>query len=228
MGLTLLSDVCAEKIFLDDWTFFFSDMTQRIESFVFWKNYSSKWALKVWLKELNLFLHDSQNWTSLFPRNTQRIELFKLLIEFEPLFMNLFSIWLKELKSFFYLTQRIEPFLCSNMSQRIEPPFMNLFSIWLKELKSFFYMTQKLSLLFWIRLKESNPFLNVTLKKKIKILNSFQKIMTQRIEPFFLEMNDSKKRTSLSYELLFYMTQRIEPSFLNTTQRIKPIFECDS
>ena len=75
----------------------------------------------------------------------------------EPFFWT-FSRWLKELKSFFNMTQRIEPFVFLKMSQRIELFFKKktsknwtsvsfelLFS-WLNELNFFYIWLEELSL----------------------------------------------------------------------------------
>ena len=87
----------------------------------------------------------------------------------EPLFMNLFSIWLKELKSFFNMTQRVEPFLCSNMNQRIEPLRKKA-----QRIELFLNMTQRNEPLRKKELKELNLFWTW-----LKELNLFKK-MTQR------------------------------------------------
>ena len=69
---------------------FFSDMTHRIDPF---------FRVTLWIELI--------------------FKKYDLPHRIEPLFMNLFSRWQKELNSFF-LTQRIEPFLFSNVTQRIE------------------------------------------------------------------------------------------------------------
>ena len=166
--------------------FTFLDMTQRIELFLwlqaFWrKNESKNWIFfSVGLKELNFntthriepfFLNMTQknwaiypfflecmtqkNWTLfswmwlkelksfIFSNVTQRIE---------PVFT-----WLKELRPFFCMTQRIESVLeCT--TQRIEP----FCSIRLNELNTFFWKkkrTHRIELFFfWTWLKELNLF----------------------------------------------------------------------
>ena len=107
---------------------------------------------------------DSSNWTSFYEplfKMTQRVEVF--------------------------LTQRIEPFLFSNVTQRIEPFFlktsqrieplfhMNFFLHDSKNLTLFFSIW--LDFFEWV--KELNPFLN----------------MTQRIDLIFQKEYDSKNWT---------------------------------
>ena len=151
---------------------FFSDMTQSIE----------------------LFLYDAL-WIELF------FKKYDLTHRIEPLFMNLFSRWLKELKSFF-LTQRIEPFLFSNVTQRIEL----FFSKCLKEFNLSFIWT----IFTW--LKELNFFFSIWIKEFF--------LMSQRVEPVF--EYDSKNRPFFQME---YDSKNW--TFQKKGQRIE-LFECDS
>ena len=103
--------------------------TQRIDPLLSLR--LSKWnffEIRIRLTELIFFQYDSQNWKTFFCM-TLWIDLFfkkyDVTHRIEPLFMNIFSRWLKELKSFF-LTQRIEPFLFSNVTQRIEIFFLKM------------------------------------------------------------------------------------------------------
>ena len=187
--------------FFGHWTFFFNT-TQRIEilqynsedsTFFLW--YDSKyWTFFVWLSELNLF---SRNMT--------------WLIELNLFLWTFFSRWLKELKSFF-LTQRIEPSLFSNvthriemfllkMSQRIEP----LFHV------NFFVHDSKNLTFFSMWLKELNPVLNM--------------INTQRIEPFIIWLKELSLFLIWRNALNFFLVCRKELSLiLNMAQRIKLVF----
>ena len=192
-------------------------MTQRIEPCVkkrlkewnsFSKNYSKNWTLLKWLIELNLF------------------------------FMNLFSIWLKELKSFCSMTPRVQLFLCSNKTQRIE----NFLQFDSKNCVFFFKWLKGFNSFFWIWLKRVEPFL-LNMTQRIQLLEK----KAQRIEFFlerlkqigflvwlkelnlffawptelnlFFEKYDSKNWT-------LFMTHRIEPLFM--THRIELLFEYDS
>ena len=154
-------------------------MTHRIVFFFF--------EIRIRLTELNLFLW----YDSIFFKKSQIIEFFSITQRIEPLFMNLFSIWLKEMKSFFILTHRIET-LC--FSQNISKNWTSLsyellfyttqiieffqyaakiFQIDSKSRTHFFFMTQRndaqnWTLFLWIGRKELNPLFKVT----------------QRIEPF--------------------------------------------
>ena len=130
-----------------NWSSFFLNMTFFFTLNFFFeydsKNWNSPIRLRgfnffslIWLKVLNFFV-----WLSEFILFFKKYDLTHRM---EPLFMNLFSRWLKELKSFF-LTQRIEPFLFSNVTQRIKIFF---FSKCLKEFNlsfmwTIFYMTQR-------------------------------------------------------------------------------------
>ena len=177
------------------------------------------------LKELNLFLNDSKNWT--------------LLKKYDSKNSTFFVTWLKEFN--FFMTQRIELFfwkyylqelnfflstthitdLFVNTTHIIEP-FLNMtqpfFWIWLKELNlsgmrlkelsfffrmwltelSLFYVTHRIEPFLW--LKELNLFSKIRLRDWTLLFNT-----TQRIEHYFF----FKKKKP----------QRIEPFFLNMTQR---------
>ena len=129
---------------------------------------SKNWTLSYEkTQRIELFIyHDSQNWT--FFNLTHRIQPFfstrvistnwtfsVWLMELNLLFMNLFSIWLKEMNSFQYDSKKWTRF---NMTQRTE-----LVSIWLKELNLFLnepllIWVQELNLLFSIRHTELNLF----------------------------------------------------------------------
>ena len=193
---------------------FFSDMTQSIELFFVWL---SLW-IELFFQEIWL---DSSNWTSCYE------PLFNMTQRIEPLVMNLFSIWLKEL----------------NPSQNVSKNWTSLslkelnffqydakfFQIDSKELNPLFSMTQRIELFFQIWRKEWNPC----------SLNT-----TQRIEPFFLwirrkELNpffeyDAKNRILFLWiwrkelKALFKMTGRIEPSRKNCSKTWTFFFELDA
>ena len=82
--------------------FFFFD----IELFFFFEYDSKKWNSPIRLRGFNFFLwYDSKNWT-FFVWLSELNFFFKkydLTHRIEPLFMNFFSRWQKELKSFFWL-----------------------------------------------------------------------------------------------------------------------------
>ena len=131
---------------------FFSDMTQSIE----------------------LFLYDSLDW-SFFKK-------YDLTHRMEPLFMNLFSRWLKELKSFF-LSHRIELFF--------------FFEKMLKELKSFFsecLIEFNLSFMWTIFLHDSKnfTFFSMWLKELNLVLNMIQRFFSLRLKELNLLLFDSK------------------------------------
>ena len=134
--------------------------------------------------------------------------------------MNLFSIWLKELKSFFQYDAKNWTFLVFQYdsknwtffqnAQGIEPLFlMNYFFTWL-ELNSFLInTTQRVKVFHKKWLKVSNTFLNLT--ERVEPCLHW----TQRIEPFFWSEKDSQNWT-----LLF--TDRSEPFFSLTG--VEPFF----
>ena len=173
---------------------------------------------RIWLKELNLVSKK---------KRLKELNSFEMTHRIELLFMNLFSIWLKEWKSFCSMTPRVQLFLCSNMTPRIEPFFF--FNL-TQRIVCFFDVTQKFELLFeydsrnWI-------FFWVWLQG----LNLFFRNMTHRIELFkwLIELN-LFLRTTFQYDSKCWtlqMTHRVElflwiwrkelnPS-LNMTQRIE-------
>ena len=162
--------------------------------------------------------------------------------------MNLF-LWTssqydsKSWSLFFNMTRRIEPFLFSNMTQRIdfqnaqgiEPLFHMIYLL--------FYMT-RIELFFDQYDSKSRIFH----KKWLKVLNTFLNL-TERVEPFlhwtqrielFFQPFDSKNWAFFLYESKIFfkfffliipshkMTPRIEPLFVSTmTQRIE-LFVNDS
>ena len=140
----------------------------------------------------------------------------------EPLLMNIFSKWLTELKSFFNMTQRIEPFLFSKMTQRIES-FLHLtqrvepFFLKFHSKTWTFFEFDSMSWIFLIRLKELNFFLN----------------MTQRIEPFFFEYEQRIEPMFFEYDaknwtlVLWTRRKELNPFSLNMTQRLEPFFSSD-
>ena len=168
----------------------FSDMTQRIETFL------------RWLIELNFFLHESKNWT-FFCNMTQRNE-------------PSFATWLEQLNLLFYITQLIEPSFWKTTIQRIELLFirlkeLNLFWIWRKELNLFFAnMTQRIELFLFfsnmtqrIDLFKKHDLKNWTSRKKwLMELNLSSWIWRKELN-FFLRCG---KELNLFF---FHMTQRI-------------------
>ena len=158
-----------------NWTLFnttrrielFFNTTHRIEPFFLW--YDSKyWTSFVWLSLwIELFFQeiwlDSSNWTSCYE------PLFKMTQRIEPLVMNLFSIWFKELNP----SQNVSKNWTSLSLKELNffQYDAKIFQIDSKELNPLFSMTQRIEPLFWIWRKEWNPC----------SLNT-----TQRIEPFFL------------------------------------------
>ena len=162
-------------------------MTQRIEHLFSWTwrrelNLSSwTWRREHNPKNWTLFEYDSMDWT--FFNVIQRIELLTQRIvpfwKFDSKNWTIFfTIWLTELNLFFYMAQRIEPFLFLNITLRIEPDLcfkkkkqlelisfskrMDLFFTWHEELNLFFWnVTQRIEpFFFWLWLKELNCFFN--------------------------------------------------------------------
>ena len=238
-----------KKTWFEEWNLI-ENMTHRIEFFkqiCDSKNWTfltltQLWTLQMWLKELNFFLFSI----------SQRI--------------GVFLVWLIEnyakncsfnSKSWIFLdmSQRIQVFFL-NTTQRVAP----FFWIRRKELNPFVfeYDAKNWILCLWKRRKELNPFvfeldsknrtlflmrlkkLNFFGWKIVKTLNSFQKIMTQRIEFFskwckecifekkiwfeewnflenitFKQKHDSKNWTlfTLTRRTDFFKTQRIELFF---------------
>ena len=164
-----------------------------------------------WLKELNLFLHESNNWTPLkYSKNwtcfwnvTQRIEPFFLECDSKN-WTFFFWMWPKELNfffAFFFLkkkTQRIELFLeydpknwTLRKKKELDSKKWTLFFFDVAQrIDPFFYMTQRLDNSFFYDLQELNSFLKIWLKQLVLFR------MTQRVEPFIFKK---------------YMTQWIEP-----------------
>ena len=119
--------------------------------------------------------------------------------------MNLFSIWLKELKSFFQYDAKNWTFLVFQYDSKNWTFFkmlmeLNLSSIWIT-----FLHDSQWTLSWSIRVKEWNFFT----KKRLKVLNLFE-----TWTPFWIWLK----------ELNFFLhwTQRIELFFNNMTQRIEP------
>ena len=164
----------------------FFNMTQRIEPFFL--NWTQRVELFywIWLKEFNLFFF--LNWT-------QRVEPF-------------YWVWLKELNFFLNITQRItfgkgskivfnDPQNWTNEKKELKE--LNLFLSMIQRMELFFEYDSKNETIFWIRLNESNPFLNMTqwiepsltwlekcfFKKKKKSKNWNFLSMSQRIVFFF-------------------------------------------
>ena len=200
--------VFSNKKYSMNWTFW--NMTQRIEHL----NHVSKRRLREW-NYLKFFL--------------------KWLIELN-LFFWTFSRWLKELKSFFNMTQRIEPFVFLKTSQRIEYFFqkmlkeLNLSFIWTTFLHdsmnwTFFNLTRRVES-FQIWLKELDFFFWIWLKNLNLRLS-----MTQRSDPFWTWLKEVNFFEHYSENRTLFLRRRKELNlFLNLTQRIdfsqnlKPFF----
>ena len=178
--------------------------------------------------------YDSKNWFFLFfffffPKMTQIFEFFHMTQRIEPLVMNLFSIWLKEMKfCFFHFdSKNWNPLFFSKCLKELNLSFIWaiflhdsknwLFSIWRKD---FFKLTQKSWTHFFPWLKEMTLFLQNDAQNWTLILN-----VTQRMEPFFLwirrkELNPFFFECDAEIWILFS---------LNTTQRIESfLFEYDA
>ena len=179
---------------------------------------------------------------------TQIFEIFHMTQRIEPLVMNLFSIWLKEMKFcfFFILTQRIET-LC--FSQNVSKNWTSL------SYELLFYTTQRIDFFQY----DAKIFSNWLKRVELTFFHDSKKWpcfskMTHRIEPLFWMWRKEWNPFFFEYDAknwilflwiwrkelkaLFIMTRRIEPSrkllkdlnllFLNLTQRIEPFFESDS
>ena len=163
--------------------FFFFDMTQRIEFFFFEK-----------IKELNLFF--SRIWL-------KESNSFEMTHRIEPLFINLFSIWLKELKSFFQYDAKNWTFLVLQYDSKNWFFFLQFYSKnCVKGWTPFFEYDSKTWTFFGTLSSNNWTFL-------LSMMN------------LFIE-HDSQNWTFLS------LTPRVEPFSLNMTQRIEPLFEYDS
>ena len=155
-----------------NWTLFFEYDAKKRTPFSF-----------IWRKELKHLIkkYDSKNWTVCQKKkktDSKNGTLYKGLIE-----LNLF-LWTssqydsKSWSLFFNMTRRIEPFLFSNMTQRIdfqnaqgiEPLFHMIYLL--------FYMT-RIELFFDQYDSKSRIFH----KKWLKVLNTFLNL-TERVEPF--------------------------------------------
>ena len=195
-------------------------MTQRIEpSFQYvWMNWthliddSQNWTLfwkwftefiffeiRMRLTELNLF---SLIW--LFFKKSQIIEFFSMTQRIESLFMNLFSIWLKDMKFFFSFDKELKPFVFSKCLTELNLSFIwatfvhdsknwiifnmtqRFFKLTQKSWTHFFSMTQRNDLVSPKWRTELNPYFEYDAKNGIwrKELNPFSLNMTQRIELF--------------------------------------------
>ena len=165
-SFTWLKELIFFWIWLKELNLVFLDMIQRI---VFWIKTQRIEPLFFWLKELTLFLYDSQNWTfsnmtqgnvNHFSNMTRRIECFSMFHK------ELIFLWLKGLN--FFLRLRELNLFClnpcsSNMTQRIEPSS---------------YATQRIELFFFICLKELIFFSRWLIELDLFFL-------TQRIVIFF-------------------------------------------
>ena len=170
---------------------FFLNMTQRIEPFISW----------VWRKELDCFSN-----------MTQRNELFSKSDSKNWFFL----IWLTELNLFIFYDSQNWTFFDNDsknwtLSFLGTTQFLNSFLIWLKELNSFLLRKDHDS--------KNWTYFQYDSKYWIKEFNLFgfffqKKNMTQRIEPFFLNM-------TLGIDLFWGMTQRF---FQNMTLRTELFF----
>ena len=200
----------------------------------FFDQYDSKSRIfhKKWLKVLNTFLNLTERVES-FLHWTQRIELF-----FQPFDSKNWAFFYicPKLKKFFFLKKKTS----QKMTQRIGPKFLTQRYVFLYGSKNFFLydsknwffcMTQRIKTFFfeydaenwnlflWIWRRELMPFSFLpqrieTFSSLPQMIEFFSKILTQRIELFFLiwlkEMKSEKKKTQ-RVELFFCMTYRIEP-----------------
>ena len=159
-----------------NWTLLFN-MTQRIGPFFFTnvsskiffcKKYSKNWTcFWVWLKELNLFEHDSKNWffLNMIHRNEPFFQHYSKDGTFESMTQRIghFLIWLKELNLLFYMTPRTELFfrgielffsqiwIKELIFQKFHFKLLTFFFKWLTELNSS-YRTQRLENFFiWVK-----------------------------------------------------------------------------
>ena len=201
-----------------------------------------------WLQELIFFEYNSQNWTPI-SNTSHRIEPFlghdsqnwtlfsTWLIEINPFFLmwpkDFFTKilthrndWsclekrLKELNPFCFFQQWLKGLNSLWMTHWIEPLFMNLFSYWLKEFFSIWREELNLSCFQYDSKNWNFFFQNAQGIEPLFHMNYFFNHMTQRIEPFFVWVQNwifsKKKQESPSPK----MTQRIEP-FRNMTHRIE-------
>ena len=172
-----------------NWTFFFFNITQRIEPLFEYdsKNWISFW---VWLKKSNSFLNttflNTTQWIEPIFLNVSQIEIFgwkivkkktKLIFSHDPKNRTrFFSIWLKEL-NLFRLDSKIR-----------------CYSVWPKELNFVWIGLTELDPFSWIWLRELKFFLGfftcLLFSKMMQRINwtLFSLNMTQRIEPFLLWM----------------------------------------
>ena len=151
----------------------------------------------------------SVNWTFFFKK-------YDLTHRIEPLVMNLFSIWLKELNLLLWTSFQYDSknWTLLKMSQRIEPLFhsknwiffnmtQRFFQIDSKELNPLFSMTQRNDIVFPKWRTELNPYFEYDAKNGTLVLW----IRRKELNPFFFEYD--AKNWILS---------------LNTTQRIESFF----
>ena len=190
----------------------FQKFTLRSVLFLFWKKRSknclflrniTRWIesfFPILLKDLSLFFSHNmtfKNWT--FLKNmTQRIELFKC--DLEPRIILQFDsnnwIWLKALNPFFNMTQRIEPF----------------FWTWLTET--------------FLNYNSKNCFLKKYDSQNSKNWTFFFSQMTRRLDFSFSNMSDRnnffllKKKKRWLEELIFWKYQSNYTNFILMTQRI--------
>ena len=207
----------------------FLNMTQRIELLSMWlkelnmtqiielflnmsqKNLtflgdSKNWIFSItWLRELNPFQHDSQNWTFLFHVTYRN---WTLLLNMTPRIEPVFSTWLKENVSFFELDSKNISFLTQCMTQRINWSFwenmtrtsfleheaQNWTSLVLNMthgIEPFFNLTLRMEPFSWIWLKELNLFSQSDSKNWIFFLKVTQRIVSffsvwlEELNPFF-------------------------------------------
>ena len=161
------------------------------------------------------------------------------LIELNLFLWTSFSRWLKELKSFF-LTQRIEPFLFSNvtqriemfllkMSQRIEPLFHVNFFVHDSKNLTFFFQCDSKNWTFYYLTQRIQPFSYLT--QCIELFSC----LPQRIEPYskygsknWIGFSNVTQRLELFSLLwlteLIFLYDSLNWTFLNMTQGINWFF----
>ena len=189
----------------DDSKNWFSENINQIIQTLFWLKEFFFFKKITWLIEIELFSHDSKNWTlfwiwlenlNFFLNVTHRIELF---------------YWLKEMSSFFFFQNDID---------FVEYDSKNRTFVWIchQELNLFWNFTQ------WIEHSAQKDSKNWTLKRLFEQQNL---LMNWGIGPFFylthrIELFFRTWLTELNFFFLEYDSLRLNPSFLLESKKMTP------
>ena len=212
---------------LKEFDFFTQKLTQRMEPL--FKNFTQRIELScrnMTRRNWTLSKKKGKEWNSFsFKKLLKELNSFEMTHRIEPLFMNLFSIWFKEMKFFSNMTQRLE-FFSQNVSKNWSSLSYELLK-WIKELNLFFVINMTRFFFQKNPLKDLNPFVELWLKELNFFLN-----LTQWIELFFqIDWKNGTlfwKNDSNNWTFLIKIIQKYDSkdwTFFNMTLRFWILFK---